>query len=192
MSSDRLQHSGKSTNTAKRCIFCVYSTVHSFVYVWCKSYICYAQRSKTLIERKKRPQRVVALQKLPQREMSWKWTVYTFRNLFTKKTRNVGLIKNSGEAHLFLQELLERHLELHLIFCGRYLHFLSMQYLLEWQLTSDVIIEADGRDSELEGTSCVSMKLSAAVNSLRAYSRSSRPSWSVRRAQPAKKVVSCV
>jgi len=57
-----------------------------------------------------------------------------------------------------------------------------MQYVLQWQLTNpcllpDVIIEADRRDSELEGTSCASMKLlSAVVNSLRAYSRSSRPS----------------
>ena len=40
------------------------------------------------------------------------------------------------------------------------------------------IIEADRRDSELEGTSCASMQLlSAAVISLRAYSRSSWPSF---------------
>ena len=55
-------------------------------------------------------------------------------------------------------------------------------YLLQWQLTNlcllpHVIIEADRRDGELEGTSCVSMKLLAAVNSLRAYSCSSRPSF---------------
>ena len=60
---------------------------------------------------------------------------------------------------------------------------LSTLYLLQWQLTNpcllpDVIIEADRRDSELEGTSCASMKLlSAVVNSLRAHSRSSRPSF---------------
>jgi len=45
-------------------------------------------------------------------------------------------------------------------------------------LLPDVIIEANTRDSELECTSCASMKLlSAVVNSLRAYSRSSRPSF---------------
>jgi len=49
-------------------------------------------------------------------------------------------------------------------------------YLSQWQLTNpclllDVIIEGDRRDSELEGTSCASMKLlSAVVNSLQAYS----------------------
>ena len=73
-------------------------------------------------------------------------------------------MKNNGEARLFLQELLKWHLELHLVFFERHLHFLSMQYLLQWQLTNpcllpDVIIETDWRDSELEGTSCVSMKL---------------------------------
>ena len=58
-----------------------------------------------------------------------------------------------------------------------------MQYLLQWQLTNpcllpDFIIEADRRDSELEGTSFASMKLlSTVVNSLWAYSRSSRPSF---------------
>ena len=45
-------------------------------------------------------------------------------------------------------------------------------------LLPDVVIEADGRDSEFESTSCTSMKLfSADVNSLRAYSRSSRLSF---------------
>jgi len=34
------------------------------------AYICYAQRSKTHIERKKRPQRVVALEKQLQREIA--------------------------------------------------------------------------------------------------------------------------
>jgi len=92
-------------------------------------------------------------------------------------------MKNNGEARLLLQELLEWHLELQFIFFERHLHFLSMQYLLQWQLTNpsllpDVIIEADGRNSELEGTSCASIKLlSAVVISLRAYSRSSRPSF---------------
>ena len=91
-------------------------------------------------------------------------------------------MKKTGEAHFFLQGLLVWHLELHFVFLERHLHFLSMQYLLQWQLTNpcllpDVIIEADRRDSELEGTSCASMKLlSAAVNELRAFSRSSRPS----------------
>jgi len=48
---------------------------------------------------------------------------------------------------------------------------LSTLYLLQWQLTNpcllpDIIIEADRRDSELEGTSCALMKLLlAAVNS---------------------------
>ena len=66
-------------------------------------------------------------------------------------------MKNNGEARLFLQELLEWHLELHFIFFERHLHFLSMQYLLQSQLTDpcllpDVIIEADRRDGGLEGT----------------------------------------
>ena len=131
----------------------------------------------------KQLQRVVAWEKLPQRKMSFKWTVYKFSNLFIKNTFNVGLMKNNGEAHLFLQELLEWHLELHFIFFERHLNLLSMQWLLQWQLTNsclfpDVITEADRRDSELEGTSCASMKLlSAAMNSLWAYSRSSRPSF---------------
>ena len=68
--------------------------------------------------------------------------------------------------------------ELHFIFFEQHLHFLSMQYLLQWQLTNpcflpDVVFEADRRDSELEA----SMKLSAAVNSLQAYSRSSSSSF---------------
>jgi len=46
-----------------------------------KKYIYYTQRSKTLIERKNWPQRVVALEKEPQREMSFKLTVYTFSNV---------------------------------------------------------------------------------------------------------------
>jgi len=33
-------------------------------------YLCLAQRSKTLIEQKKRPQRVVTLEKQSQREIS--------------------------------------------------------------------------------------------------------------------------
>ena len=92
-------------------------------------------------------------------------------------------MKNSGEVRLFLQELWEWHLELNFVFFEWHLHFLSMQYLLQWQLTNpyllpDVIIKADRRDSELEGTLCASMKLLlAVVNSLRAYSRSSRPSF---------------
>ena len=73
-------------------------------------------------------------------------------------------MKNNGEAHLFLQELLEWHLELRFLFFERHLHFLSMQYLLQWQLTNpcllpDFIIEADRRDSEPEGTSRVSIKV---------------------------------
>jgi len=92
-------------------------------------------------------------------------------------------MKNTGKAHLFLQELLEWHLELHFIFFKRHLHFLLMQHLLQLQLTNpcllpDVIVEADRRDSDPEGTSCASMKLlSAVLNSLQAYSRSSRPSF---------------
>jgi hypothetical protein len=73
-----------------------------------------------------------------------------------KNICNVGLIKNNGEAHLFLQELLEWHLEVHLIFFERYLHFLSMQYLLQWQITNPCLLpdtmEANWRDGELEGT----------------------------------------
>ena len=130
----------------------------------------------------KQPQRLAAWEKQPQCNMSFKWTVYTFRNLLIRNTCNVGLMKNNGEAHLFLHELSEWHLELHFIFFKRHLHFPSMRYLLQWQLTNpcllpDVIIEADRIDSELEGTSCASMKLlSAAVNSLRAYNCSSGPS----------------
>jgi len=127
----------------------------------------------------KQLQCIVAWEKQPQREISFIWTVCKFSNLLIKNTCDVGLMKNNGEAHLFLQELLEWHLELHFIFFEIQLHFLSMQYLLQWQLTNpcllpDVIIEADRRDSELEGTSCALMKLSAVVNSLRAYSCSSR------------------
>jgi len=40
-----------------------------------------------------------------------------------RNTCNVGVIKNNGKAHLFLQELLEWHLELHFIFFARHLHF---------------------------------------------------------------------
>ena len=45
-------------------------------------------------------------------------------------------------------------------------------------LSSRRYLEAERRDSELEVTSCGSMKLLfAVVNSLRAYSRSSRPAF---------------
>jgi hypothetical protein len=89
---------------------------------------------------------------------------YKLTNLLIKNTRNIGLIKNNGKANLFLQELSEWHLELHMIFFEWHLHFLSMQYLLQLQHTNpcllpDVIIEADRRDSEPEGTSCASVKL---------------------------------
>jgi len=57
----------------------------------------------------KRPQRVVAWEKQPELEMSFKWTVYKFSNLLINNTCNVGLMKNNGEARLFLQELLEGH-----------------------------------------------------------------------------------
>jgi len=50
-------------------------------------------------------------------------------------------MKNKGEAHLFLQELLERHLELHFIFFERYLHFISVQYVLQWQLQIPVYFQ---------------------------------------------------
>jgi len=127
----------------------------------------------------KRPQRAVAWEKLPQREMPFKGTVNAFSNLFIRNTCTVGVMKSNGEARLFLQEVSEWHF----IFFERHLHFLSIQYLLQWQLTNpcllpDVVIEADRRDSELQGTSCALMKLlSAVVNSLRAYSRSGRPSF---------------
>ena len=49
-------------------------------------------------------------------------------------------MKNDSEAHLFLKELLEWHLELHFIFFERHLHFLSMQYLLQWQLTNPCLL----------------------------------------------------
>jgi len=55
----------------------------------------------------KQPQRVVALEKQLQRKMFFKLTVYKFSNLLVKNTCNAGLKKNNGEAHLFLQELLE-------------------------------------------------------------------------------------
>ena len=73
----------------------------------------------------------MALEEQLQREMFLKWTVYKFSNLLIINTCNIGLMKNNGEAHLFLQELLEWHLELHFIFFERHLHFLSMQYLLQ-------------------------------------------------------------
>ena len=69
-------------------------------------------------------QPVVAWEKQPQCKMSFKWTVYKFSNLLIKNACNVGLMKKNGKAHLFLQELLEWHIELHFIFFERYLHFL--------------------------------------------------------------------
>jgi hypothetical protein len=54
-----------------------------------------------------------------------KWTVYKFSHVLMKNTCNVGIMKNSGKVHLFLQELLEWHLELHLIIFERHLHRLS-------------------------------------------------------------------
>ena len=57
----------------------------------------------------KQPQRVVVWEKQPQCEMSFKLNVYTFSNLLLRNTCNVGLLKNNGEAHLVLQELLELH-----------------------------------------------------------------------------------
>jgi len=71
----------------------------------------------------KQAQRVVAWEKQPQREMSFKLLVYKFSNLLIKNTCNVGLMKNNGEARLSLQELLECHTELHFIFFERHLHF---------------------------------------------------------------------
>ena len=89
-----------------------------------------------------------------------KWTVYKFSNLLIKNTCNVGLIKNDGKAYLFLQELLEWHLELHLILFKWHLHFLSMQYLLQLQLRNpcllpDVIIEADQRECSWGHIMCI-------------------------------------
>jgi hypothetical protein len=60
-----------------------------------------------------------------------KLTVYKLSNVFVENTCKIGLIKKNGEAHSFLQELLQWHLELYLIFFERHLHFLSMQYLLQ-------------------------------------------------------------
>ena len=80
----------------------------------------------------KQPQRVVAWEKQPKCELSLKRTVYNFSNLLIRNACNVGPLKNIGEAHLFLHELLEWRLELHFVFFERHLHFLSMQYLLQW------------------------------------------------------------
>jgi hypothetical protein len=55
-----------------------------------------------------------------------KWTVYKFSNVLMENICNVGIMKNSGKVYLFMQELLEWHLELHLILFERHLHFLSM------------------------------------------------------------------
>ena len=121
------------------------------------------------------PQRDVREVVAKFKEGDSKLTVYKFSNLLIKNTSNVGLIKNNGKGYLFLQELLELHLELRLIFFKWQLHFLSMQYLLQLQLRNPcllpviikVITEADQRDGEVEGTSYTSMKLlSAVVNSL--------------------------
>ena len=54
-------------------------------------YICYAQRSKTLIGRKKWPQRVVALEKELQREMSCFW-------VFFKQLQRVVHLRNNHNA----------------------------------------------------------------------------------------------
>ena len=62
---------------------------------------------KIPIEWKKRPQRAVALEKQQQREVPLKRTVYKFGNLLIRNICNVGLMKKNGEAHLFLQALLE-------------------------------------------------------------------------------------
>jgi len=70
--------------------------------------ICYAQISKTLIQRGKNDHDALWHErKGPQREMSFKLTVYKFSNLLINNTPNVDLMKNNGEAHFFLQELLE-------------------------------------------------------------------------------------
>ena len=58
----------------------------------------------------------MALEKQPQCEVLCKWTVYKFSNLLIKNTCNVDVIRNNGKAHLFLQELLKWHLELHFNF----------------------------------------------------------------------------
>jgi hypothetical protein len=55
----------------------------------------------------KQPKRTVAKRETAQRKMSFKRTVCKSSNLLIKNTCNVDLIKNNGEAHLFLQELLE-------------------------------------------------------------------------------------
>jgi hypothetical protein len=65
-------------------------------------------------------------------ESKSKWTVYKFSNVLMKNTCNVGVMKNGGKV----RELLEWHLELHLILFKRYLHFSSMQYLLQLQLVN--------------------------------------------------------
>ena len=52
----------------------------------------------------KQSQSVVACEKQPQREMSFKLTFYKFSNVLIKNTRNVHIM-NNGEARLFLQLL---------------------------------------------------------------------------------------
>ena len=63
----------------------------------------------------KRPQRFVVWEKLPKSEITFKGTLNTFSNLFIRSTCTVGIMKSNGEAHLFLQEVLEWHL----IFFGK-------------------------------------------------------------------------
>jgi len=134
------------------CLSCRHNNIHiSMYYCWSLfilaalftfsvEFICYAQRSKTLIERAKRSQRFVACEDMPWCELSFKLTVYKFSNLLIKNTCNVGLMKNNGEAHFFLQELFEWHLDLLFTFSERHLHFLWMQYLLQWQLTNPCLL----------------------------------------------------
>jgi hypothetical protein len=99
-----------------------------------------------------------------------KGTVLKFSNVLMKNTCNVGIKKSSGKVHFFAGDVrmkLRITLDTFRTTCA----LLSMQYLLQLQLANpcllpDVVIEADRRYSEFEGTSCTSMKLFAAVVNL--------------------------
>jgi len=110
--------------------------------------------------------------------MSFKLTAYRFSNLLINKI-NEEQWRSSfifvGAVRMTLRIALHIFRKTFALFIDAVLLTIAACKSL---LTPDVIIEADRRDSELEGTSCASMKLlSAVVNSLRAYSRSNRPSF---------------
>jgi len=92
-------------------------------------------------------------------------------------TCNVGLMKNNGKSRLFFPTAVRTTLRITL-------HIFRMTFTLPIDAVPlTVAAYRSLRTSRRcqwgwpEGTSCASNKLSAAVNSLRAYSRSSRPSF---------------